>query len=197
MSVFDRIASHYDSPKQLELAQIILNELENSLGETNEKTLLDYGCGTGLIGLPLADRFEKVTLIDPSKEMITIVEQKVESMALKNTKAMIDHFSKEHIPEITADIIIVSLVLLHIPDTKEILEALYQVLNPKGYLLIVDFDTNEKARHEKVHSGFDQNKLKAMLETIGYQSIQSNTFYHGEELFMRQDASMFVLRAEK
>ncbi|MGG5341645.1 class I SAM-dependent methyltransferase [Enterococcus sp. AZ192] len=197
MSVFDRIASHYDSPKQLELAQTILNELERHLGLTAGKTLLDYGCGTGLIGLQLADRFEHVLLVDPSKEMIKIVDQKVEQMELKNTKTSVDYFSSEHVLQQKADVIIVSLVLLHIPNTQEILEALYQVLTPKGALLIVDFDTNEKVSHEKVHNGFDQAELKAELEKIGFQTVQSKTFYHGEELFMRQDASMFLLRAEK
>lgn len=197
MSVFDRIASHYDSPKQLELAQIILNELERNLGLTAGKTLLDYGCGTGLIGLPLADRFEHVLLVDPSKEMIKIVDQKVEQMELKNTETSVDYFSRENVPQQKVDVIIVSLVLLHIPNTQEILEALYHVLTPEGALLIADFDTNEKVSHEKVHNGFDQAELKAELEKIGFQKVQSKTFYHGEELFMRQDASMFLLRAEK
>ncbi|MFD2308399.1 class I SAM-dependent methyltransferase [Enterococcus termitis] len=196
-NLFDRIAEHYDSPKQLELAKAISEKIKTELTNSKSKVVLDYGCGTGLVGLALADKFEQIVFVDPSKEMINIVDQKIEQMKLTNTQTIVDHFSKGHTLDLKADVIILSLVLLHIPDTQEILEALYEVLNPKGCLLVVDFDKNEKVSHEKVHNGFSQTDLKQKLETIGYKYVQSETFYHGEQLFMKQDASMFLLRAEK
>lgn len=195
MNVFDRIAEHYDSPKQLELATIIKNEIKSKLGNTSDKIALDYGCGTGLIGLQMADDFKEILFVDPSKEMIRIVDQKVEQINQANAKTIVGSFSKGDTLGIKADIIIVSLVLLHVPDTLDILKSLFQALNSKGQILIVDFDKNKKISHEKVHNGFSQAELKKQMEEIGFNSVSSETFYYGEKLFMKQDASMFSLKA--
>ncbi len=57
-------------------------------------------------------------------------------------------------PDLKADIVLMSLVLLHIPDTKKILQELFNILNDGGKLMIVDFDKNDHISHPKVHNGF-------------------------------------------
>ncbi|MBO0475067.1 class I SAM-dependent methyltransferase [Enterococcus ureasiticus] len=197
MNVFDQLAQRYDSPKQLELASIITKEIQTKLGDTTGKTALDYGCGTGLIGLQISDEFEEMLFVDPSKEMIHVVDQKIAQMNRINVKTVVGSFSNEDTLNIKVDLIIVSLVLLHVPDTLDILKSLYQALNPKGHILVVDFDKNENINHGKVHNGFSQLELKTQLEKIGFKSVSSRTFYHGQNIFMNQDASMFILNAEK
>ncbi|MEI5989539.1 hypothetical protein A5881_001027 [Enterococcus termitis] len=197
MNVFDQIAQRYDSPKQLELANIITKEIKTELGNTTGKTALDYGCGTGLIGLQISAEFEEMLFIDPSKEMIHVVDQKIAQMNRTNVKTVVGSFANEETLNIKADLIIVSLVLLHVPDTLDSLKSLYRALNSKGHILVVDFDKNENINHEKVHNGFSQLELKQQLEKIGFKSVSSRTFYHGQNIFMNQDASMFILNAEK
>ncbi|MGX7244874.1 class I SAM-dependent methyltransferase [Enterococcus quebecensis] len=197
MNIFDQIASRYDSPKQLKLGEIITKEVKQKLRDTKGETLLDYGCGTGLIGLELVNEFAEIIFVDPSVEMIRIVEQKIKQMKIVNAKTIADCFSEEHVLGVKADIIIVSLVLLHVPDTEDLLKELYDVLNPNGEILIVDFDKNEKINHEKVHNGFLQDELKNQFTLAGFKNITSSTFYHGEKIFMNQDATMFILRGEK
>lgn len=197
MNVFDQIAQRYDSPKQLELANIITKEIKTELGDTTGKTALDYGCGTGLIGLQISDEFEEMLFVNPSKEMIHVVDQKIAQMNRTNVKTVVGSFANEETLNIKADLIIVSLVLLHVPDTLDSLKSLYRALNSKGHILVVDFDKNENINHEKVHNGFSQLELKKQLEKIGFKSVSSRTFYHGQNIFMNQDASMFILNAEK
>lgn len=197
MTVFDQIAQRYDSPKQLELASIIIKEVKTHLEDTSDQIALDYGCGTGLIGLEIADKLQEIVFVDPSKEMIHIVDQKIEQTKQTNAKTLVGCFNHEDTLGIKADLIIVSLVLLHVPDTLDILRSLYQALNPKGHILIVDFDKNEKISHEKVHNGFSQVELKKQMEETGFNSVFSRTFYHGEKIFMNRDASMFCLNAGK
>jgi len=48
-----------------------------------------------------------------------------------------------------------------------------------------------------VHNGFNQVKLTDIMTKIGYRNIQSRTFYTGSKIFMGQDASMFILDAQK
>ncbi|WP_086311986.1 hypothetical protein A5821_003231 [Enterococcus sp. 7F3_DIV0205] len=197
MNIFDQIAHRYDSPKQLELASIIAEEIKKDLRNFSGEIALDYGCGTGLIGLQIADKFREIVFVDPSKEMIRIVKQKIDQLEETNAKTIVGSFSNENTFDIKADLIVVSLVLLHVPDTLDLLKSLYSALNPMGRILIVDFDKNENVQHEKVHNGFSQTELGKQLEELGFKSVISRTFYHGEKLFMNQEASLFILSAEK
>ena len=92
---------------------------------------------------------------------------------------------------------LLSLVLLHIPDTKKILQELFTILNQDGKLIIIDFDKNDKISHPKVHNGFSHNELKKVLSEVGFKSTSIKTFHHGNGIFMKKDASMFISSSKK
>lgn len=94
-------------------------------------------------------------------------------------------------PTLKVDIVLMSLVLLHIPDTRKILRILYSVLNEGAKLIIVDFDKNAKVSHPMVHHGFSHENLKRTLSEVGFSFTSMQTFYNGKGIFMNQDASMF------
>ncbi len=88
-------------------------------------------------------------------------------------------------------------VLLHIDDVGLILSRLYDILDERGHLLIVDFNKNEKIVSDMVHNGFDQMELTKSMEKIGYRNIRSRTFHSESKIFMGKDASLFILDAGK
>lgn len=190
-NVFEQMARRYDSEDRIELANIILKEIKPELVNSETKMLVDYGSGTGLIGLALTDLVKSVVLVDSSKQMLEVAEAKVAQKEITNVSVLNADFIQETPFGINADIILMSLVLLHIPETEKILQALYNVLNTGGKLIIVDFDKNENISHPKVHNGFDHEELKKTLSKVGFTAIEIKTFHHGENLFMKQDASMF------
>jgi ubiquinone/menaquinone biosynthesis C-methylase UbiE len=189
--IFDRLAMQYDTPDRIKLAQTITAEIKKYLGDTSEKTLIDYGSGTGLVSLPLSSSFRDVFLMDASPVMMEAAEQKIQAAEVTNVHTVTADLLKEQI-DVKGDIILVSLVLLHIPETEKILRELFQHLNPGGTLMIADFDKNKKIDHPKVHNGFEQDELQKLLLKTGFSESESHTFYHGEKLFMREDASLFL-----
>lgn len=195
-NIFDQIAKKYDSKQQIELAEIIIEEVRPKLQDSKPKTLIDYGSGTGLIGLKLTDLVDSVVLVDSSKQMLEIAEDKISSLEITNANVVCSDFTKET-PNFKADIILVSLVLLHIPDTKKILQKLFNILNDDGELIIIDFDENDNVSHPKVHNGFSHEELKKMLSDTGFKSTTINTFYQGSRIFMNQDAAMFIAHSIK
>lgn len=195
-NLFDSLAKRYESDKQIALSKIIRAEVEKELPEAIHKTLLDYGSGTGLISLELASLVEHLFLVDSSKEMTTIASQKINAQELKNAEAICCDLVSEDL-EIKPDIILVSLVLLHIPDTEQILSKLFNQLKSEGQLIIVDFDFNKKINDSRVHSGFEQNVLNNQLLQTGFKDVSSRVFHHGEQLFMKQDASLVLTHAYK
>ncbi|MBC6316452.1 class I SAM-dependent methyltransferase [Listeria grandensis] len=195
-NIFENIAKKYDNPQRIELASIIANRVKEELADAGDKTLIDYGSGTGLVGLQLAGLVASATLIDAAENMVAIINEKLASHPLQNVSALVSDFTADTIP-VKADIILVSLVLLHIPDTKIILEQLYKTLNENGKLIIVDFDKNPQISHPKVHNGFVAAELEELLAQTGFKNATIEVFHHGNNLFMNQDAALFIATSSK
>ncbi|MCM3398621.1 class I SAM-dependent methyltransferase [Oceanobacillus profundus] len=195
-NIFEQLAKKYDTEERMELANVIVKEVKAEIQNSKSKSLLDYGSGTGLIGLELSDLVDSVLLVDSSEQMLKVAQAKITHRGITNANVLYSDFTKE-IPELKADIILMSLVLLHIPDTKKILQALFHILNDGGKLVIIDFDKNDKISHPKVHNGFSHAELKEILAEVGFKSSDVKTFYHGKQIFMKQDASMFISSSMK
>ncbi|MFV0557090.1 MAG: class I SAM-dependent DNA methyltransferase [Enterococcus sp.] len=195
-NVFEKMAQRYDTPERIALAQIISREIARLLPNSQEKTMIDYGGGTGLVSLPLAKDVKSLLLVDAAGAMLQLAQHKIDTNALSHVSLMQADFTQE-VPAIKADIIMLSLVLLHIPETKQILQTLFELLNEQGVLVLVDFNTNQQAVHPKIHSGFEQAQLAQLLKQIGFTRVESQTFHQGERLFMNQDASLFSIKAQK
>jgi ubiquinone/menaquinone biosynthesis C-methylase UbiE len=190
-NVFEEMAKRYDTEERMELAKVIVKEVRPKLQNSRSKSLIDYGSGTGLISLELSDLVESILLVDSSKQMLEVAKAKISHKGIINSKVLYSDFTQET-PELKADIVLMSLVLLHIPDTKQILKELFKIIIDGGKLIIIDFDKTDKIKHPKVHNGFSHEELKKSLSEVGFTSIEMKTFYHGNRIFINQDASMFI-----
>jgi len=190
-NVFEQMAKRYDTEERIELAKVIVKEVRSELRNSKSKSLIDYGSGTGLVSLELSDLVDSILLVDSSEQMLEVAKAKISHKGIANSKVLYSDFTQES-PELKADIVLMSLVLLHIPDTKNILQGLFNILNNGGKLIIIDFDKNDKINHPKVHNGFSHEELKKRLSDVGFKSIDMKTFHHGTQIFMNLDASMFI-----
>ena len=197
MSTFDEMAARYETPQRVQVANTIAGVIRPHLAGCAGKNAIDYGCGTGLVGLQLAGCFGSILLVDASPQMVELVRDKIDQNGIPGASALCADFAGGVPAGLSADCILMVQVLLHIPDTKRILRQMYDVLNPSGHILIVDFDKNEAVTHERVHNGFVQADLADMMERIGYAKASSETFHHAARYFMNQDASLFLLEAMK
>lgn len=196
-NIFDQMATRYDTEDRDKTAAIIAAAVRRELAGAQGKTALDYGCGTGVVGLKLAGDFKSMLLVDAAPQMIAQVQRKIETAHITNAATLCADFSIEIPPEVKADYILLCQVLLHVKEYAPLIERLRGMLNEGGHLIIVDFDLNENVAHSEVHSGFEQAGLIRLLRQIGFTTAKARTFYHGQKLFMNQDASLFLLDAQK
>lgn len=194
---FDSIANSYDNPERTRIAMVASDAIKEYLGDTRSKSAIDFGCGTGLVGMNLLNEFESLLFMDTSENMLDIVKKKITDVGALNARTLCFDFESSSQPDLRADYIFMAQVLLHIQDYEAVLAKLHAVLNDEGHLLIVDFNKNDKVVSELVHNGFDQEQLKALMLKIGFKDIRSKTIYSGTKLFMNQDASLFVMDAKK
>jgi len=194
---FEMIADKYDTPERIQIAKVSSNAIREYVVDAKSKSAIDFGCGTGLVGMNLLNDFSSMLFLDTSQNMIHQIEHKISSSNIQNAATLCFDFEKDHLSDLQADYIFMTQVLLHINDIELILSRLYETLNEHGHLLIVDYNKNEKVTSDMVHNGFDQTELAAVMTKIGYREIQSKTFYTGSKIFMGQDASLFVLDSQK
>mgnify|MGYP003560230113 FL=1 len=194
---FDSIANSYDNPERTRIAMVASDAIKEYLGDTRSKSAIDFGCGTGLVGMNLVNEFESLLFMDTSENMLDIVKKKITDVGALNARTLCFDFESSSQPDLRADYIFMAQVLLHIQDYEAVLAKLHAVLNDEGHLLIVDFNKNDKVVSELVHNGFDQEQLKALMLKIGFKDIRSKTIYSGTKLFMNQDASLFIKKKKK
>lgn len=196
---FDQIAQKYDDPERIHLAHVITQAITQQIKDTNYQTLLDYGGGTGLVTLNIADYFEAVTLIDASPHMVDIFEHKVSDLNQTSIKTLVGDVLLDDtiLNHKNYDVIVLSLVLLHSGNYQLLLQKLYNHLNDGGMMILVDFDKNENIYHTKVYNGFEQMDIIHAFNELGLTNPQINTFYSGQKIFMKQDASLFIATGSK
>jgi len=194
---FEMMADRYETPERVRFGEAAANAIRECLADAICKDAIDFGCGTGLVGMNLLNDFGSVLFLDTSKNMIDQVKQKISNSDVKNADTLCFDFEKGSPPDLHADYVFMVQVLLHIKDYEPVLSKLYDVLNPGGHLIIIDFDKNDQVASDLVHNGFDQERLKAEMSSIGYRNLQSKTFYKGSKIFMGCDASLFILDSQK
>lgn len=196
---FDQIAQKYDDPERIHLAHIITQAITQQIKDTNYQTLLDYGGGTGLVTLNIAEYFEALTLMDASPQMVDIFEHKVSDLNQTSINTLLGDVLLDDtiLNHKNYDVIVLSLVLLHSGNYQLLLQKLYNHLNSGGMMILVDFDKNENIYHPKVYNGFEQMDIIHVFNELGLRNPQINTFYSGEKIFMKQDASLFIATGTK
>lgn len=81
---FDMIANMYDTPERIHIAKVSSDAIRKYVGDAKDKKAIDFGCGTGLVGMNLINDFHSVLFLDTSENMIQQVEQKISAGNIRN-----------------------------------------------------------------------------------------------------------------
>ncbi|HZG74011.1 MAG TPA: methyltransferase domain-containing protein, partial [Chondromyces sp.] len=104
-NVFEQLAKRYDTEERMELAKLIVREVRTELQNSQSKSLIDYGSGTGLVSLELSDLVDSILLVDSSKQMLEVAKTKISRKGITNSEVLYSDFTQET-PELKADIVL-------------------------------------------------------------------------------------------
>lgn len=195
IEIFDSIADHYDSPARAAVNDAMLAVLDGLVRPDDH--LLDFGCGTGLIGFGALNSVEHVTFCDPSDAMLRQVQSKLEqlpeSVATKASLISTNiEVSGQHFPE-KYSLVVAAQVLLHMADTESALRGLAGAVKPGGRLVIFDFLATPEVSHPTVHSGFDPDSLETLAKKCGLIVHKWAPVFSSENLLMGKPSTLFVM----
>jgi len=134
---WDRAASTYDQEEKKD-EQIYIKLIEKTRQYLKiSDTVLDYGCGTGLISNELADHVKMIHAIDISSKMIEIAREKAEKRKIENINyARATIFDDRYKPG-SFDVILVFHLLHLLEDTQLVMQRINELLKPGGLIISV------------------------------------------------------------
>ena len=188
---FNHKAETFDSPKNIFLVNLVCQAVEKQINVLSDKEILDFGGGTGLLSLPLAEQAKSVTLVDISEKMLEQARLKAEQQDIKNIQFLEQNLLAKSLEQ-EFDLIVVCRVLHHMPDLDESLSLFHQHLRENGQLLLADFTKTEANHH-----GFDLAELEKQLIEHGFSSVHSRILYSAEDLFQGNYSELFLTVAQK
>jgi 2-polyprenyl-3-methyl-5-hydroxy-6-metoxy-1,4-benzoquinol methylase len=134
-SFWDKVANTYDKVEKKD-EKIYINIIERTKKHLKiSDTVLDYGCGTGLISNEIADDVKVIHAIDISSNMIGIAVKKAEARNIANINYAHSTIFDERYKRGSFDVILVFYVLHLLEDEQKVIKRINELLKPEGLII--------------------------------------------------------------
>lgn len=196
---FDAAARTWDDdPMKHQRARATAAAIAAAVPDLATRRVLDYGCGTGLLGYALLPRAAHVTFADTSQGMLQVVAEKAAAagVADRATPVLLD-LEKDPAPAGAFGAIASLMALHHVKDTAAFFRAAHAALGPGGVLAVADLDAEDGSFHghgAHVHTGFDRAAVAAELARAGFGAPAFQTVFEVEKGGRRYPVFLAVAR---
>ncbi len=203
MTDFNTAARTWDSNNiHVQRSEAIATNLLARVSLLPEMKALEFGAGTGILSFMLADRFERILMMDSASEMVAVMQEKVEAGGYKNLKPILFDLTVEPYNQETFDCVFSQMALHHVDDTQAIFQRFYDVLKNGGFMAIADLYTEDGSFHGAGfdgHNGFDAVELEEKMKKAGFQSVQTETCFVMRKMTTEglRDFPVFLMIATK
>jgi ubiquinone/menaquinone biosynthesis C-methylase UbiE len=165
----------------LQMALGIADAMAEQLQLGGSEVVLDYGTGTGVVGLRLAPAVKEVICADSSRGMLEVLDGKIKSSQRTNARTVFLDLEQPGAKLPRVDVVVSSMAMHHIVDTGALLRSFSQMLAPGGRIAVADLDTEPGTFHADNtgvhHFGFDRVKLAALAVEAGFDAVTLQTAY--------------------
>ena len=140
---FDAEAAAWDTqPEVVETSARCLSSLLSSpLLSLPSSTVLEIGCGTGLLTVPLSSHVSRIYAVDTAPGMISMLTSKPAPKANITARVkLLDHPNDPVLDGHQFDLVLSHLVFHHIPDMQRMVDVMMGCCKPSGRIWISDFE---------------------------------------------------------
>jgi tRNA (cmo5U34)-methyltransferase len=176
---FDQAAATWDlADRRVLLAHAVAQAIAARVPLTREQSVLDFGCGTGLVTLELAPRVGSITGADTSPAMLSTLAEKAHALGFPVRTLELDSAGGKDLGG-PYDLIVSSMTLHHVADVPALFRQFAGQLLPGGQVALADLDEEDGSFHEATvsihHRGFPRERIRDWLGEAGFRDIQLET----------------------
>lgn len=186
-SRFDTIAAQWDeSPMRSGIATVVADAIAAAVPLNRHWRALEYGCGTGLVGVRLLPRLGHLLATDLSPGMLAVLSEKAAAAGLEHITTQVLDLTSTAPPQERFDFIFSSMALHHIPDVRALLHAFGAMLVSGGWVALADLDSEDGGFHGPdvpgvAHHGFDRTQFEGWLREGGFTEVTFRTAHTVEK----------------
>ena len=178
----------------------VQDNAKNFMKYINEKNylnkdlvIMDFGCGTGILGLNLINNVKKVIFLDSSKGMIKQVQKGLLEKKVFNYEIIegdIDKYKGDKI-----DLILVANVFHHFEDINYVIVKFSNILKKGGKVLVVDLFETAYDFHggSAPHNGFKPENVVKLFKNNNFTKVKHENFY---DIKIGHSYKQFIVIAE-
>jgi len=188
---WDRSAAKFDqAEKKDEQTNIIIIERTRKYLQTSD-TVLDFGCGTGLISNEIANNVKLIQAIDISSKMIEIAKNKADKRKIQNIAFSHSTIFDERYKSGSFDVILAFYILHLLDDNQKTIQRIYDLLKPGGLIISVTPCIGEKiflnislSLLSKIGlvpeiKSFKISELEGLIDTGKFEIIENEDLHKG------------------
>lgn len=173
-NIFDQKAKTWDdNPERIKLVEKVWETISANIDFNKIHHAIDYGSGTGLLGFKAINHVESMTFCDTSDGMLDQVNNKIKYYGHLNAKTLKADFSNGQLPSKKFELIMTMLVLHHVHKLAKILANFNKLLQPGGYISIIDLENEDGSFHSDntgvAHFGFHKQEIINLIEKNGFK----------------------------
>ena len=181
---FDKIGSQWENVQQEVMNPRVYREKILDYLPKKTGTILDLGCGPGVLLTDMANRATKIIGVDTSKKML----EEARTTFQKNNKISFLEARLEELPvsDSSADAVIASMVLHHVSNPPLVIQEASRILKDKGILCLVDLKKHNQEymrdNYADLWLGFQPELLTEWLSSAGFE-VQKQEELNTESIF--------------
>ncbi|GAB7342952.1 hypothetical protein MBLNU457_g1057t1 [Dothideomycetes sp. NU457] len=175
-----------NKPEVVRSSALCLDTLLKSSLLPNLRTthVLEIGCGTGLLTVPLASNVSSILALDTADGMISMLDAKVSDKGLRNVVAkvrLLEDADDEVLGGRRFGLVVSHLVMHHVPDMSALVGVMFGTLESGGRVWISDFEDDgpqaelfhPKDKHDGVERhGLKRTEMESILKSAGFVDVQ-------------------------
>jgi 2-polyprenyl-3-methyl-5-hydroxy-6-metoxy-1,4-benzoquinol methylase len=188
---WDKSAYKFDQAgKKDELTYIKIIDRTKKYLKTSD-TVLDFGCGTGLISNEIAGNVKLIHAIDISSKMIEIAKNKADNRKIQNIDYTYSTIFDERYKSGSFDVILAFNILHLLEDNQKTIQRINDLLKPGGLIISVIPCIGEKiflnislSFLSKIGlvpdiKSFKANELEDLIANANFQTIENESLHQG------------------
>lgn len=133
----------------------VLENIRAAIAPTKTITILDVGCGPGIVSAALAPHAREVVAFDITPEMLEKARQRCREAGVRNVRFELGRAEQLPFPDGSFDAVVTRLTLHHFPDPQQAVEEMARVMRSGGRLVVADVMSSEIAEEAALHNALE------------------------------------------